>query len=162
MKTPPLLIAAGLLFWGWQTDKLVFAVPLALALEAARVLPTRFEFSTTEFHRVWNLCMLGFLGTIIFLYVSLEGLGTIFVLLQWVPLILFPIAVAQAYSTAGRTPTRAFKIFYDENKDTAPGGGYIDALYLYFGMCIFASSAINESSEWFFWGMCFLAAWGLW
>ena len=35
MKTPPLLLAAALLFWGWQTELLLFAIIMAAILEGA-------------------------------------------------------------------------------------------------------------------------------
>ena len=79
MKTPPLLLAMALLFWGWQTDQLVFAIPLALILEGSRFLPTRFELSPLEFNRAWNLCLLAFTILIVTIYVSNKGLGSIYV-----------------------------------------------------------------------------------
>ena len=133
MKTPPFLLAMALLFWGWQTDQLVFAIPLALLLEGSRILPTRFELSALEFNRVWNLCFLAFVILIVTIYVSNKGLGSIYVILQWLPLVLSPMVVAQLYSVEGKVPAGGLKIFYRE-KDSAnndPSVKTINILYPY-------------------------------
>ena len=38
MNTPPLLLGATVLFWGWQTRLLPFAAALAILLEGSRFL----------------------------------------------------------------------------------------------------------------------------
>ena len=58
MSPPPLLLGAGLIFWGWQTGFLLVALPLAVLIEAARSLTWRLDLSSTDFHRVTDLCTL--------------------------------------------------------------------------------------------------------
>ena len=55
---PPLLLGAALLFWGWQAGFLLLALPLAILIEAARALTWRLELSSTDFHRLTDLCTL--------------------------------------------------------------------------------------------------------
>ena len=38
MRTPPLLMGAGLLFWGWQSDLLPAAAIMAVILECSRII----------------------------------------------------------------------------------------------------------------------------
>jgi hypothetical protein len=37
MKTPPLLLLAALLFWGWQSHLLLYGALAGMVLEAARI-----------------------------------------------------------------------------------------------------------------------------
>jgi len=48
IATPPFLIGACLLFWGWQTGNWIAAGVLALLVETLRRLPLRFDLGTTE------------------------------------------------------------------------------------------------------------------
>ena len=55
MKTPPMLMAAGMLFWGWQTGQFILAVIMALILEGARFVKVRWGFSAADFNRISDL-----------------------------------------------------------------------------------------------------------
>ena len=56
MKTPPLLLLATLLFWGWQSKLLLWGALAGVALEAARALPSRWDLEDAEFSRIWSFC----------------------------------------------------------------------------------------------------------
>jgi hypothetical protein len=75
MKTPPGLLAAGLLFWGWQTHSLVAGVLMAAVLEGSRLITARWEFSEIDFRRVWNLCTILFVGATIYAFSAHDGAG---------------------------------------------------------------------------------------
>ncbi len=164
MKTPPLLLAMALLFWGWQADQIIFATFLALTLEGSRFLSPRFELSALEFHRVWNLCLLAFVILIVTIYISNKGLGSIYVVLQWIPLVLAPMVAAQLYSAEGKIPTVSFKIFYREKESPNNDSPVktMDSLYPYLVVCILAACAVGVKNMWFYWGMCLLSSWALW
>ena len=164
MKTPSFLLAAGVLFWGWQTDQWLFAIPLAVVLEAARFLPTRFEFSIVEFNRVWNLCLLTLIIVLAIPYISNKGLGSVYVILQWLPLVMAPMLAAQLYSTGGRVPALAFNLFYRENKKRTAHRPptRMDIRYPYLALCIIGASAVVEANVWFYWAMCGLIGWAFW
>ncbi|MDH5762389.1 MAG: transglutaminase domain-containing protein [Nitrospinota bacterium] len=164
MKTPPFLLTSVLLFWGWQTNQIMFAVPLALILEGSRVTPTRFELSALEFHRVWTLCLLALIIVLAIPYITNKGLGSIYTLLQWIPLVLFPIVAAQLYSARGNIPTETFNIFYrkKESGNNEAFQNHIDLLYPYFSVCILAACAVTEKNPGFYWGMGLLCAWAFW
>ena len=73
MKTPPLLLAAALLFWGWQSDLLPVAAVLAAVLESPRFHKVRWELSDADITRVWNFCMLLGLAAAIYAFTSNNG-----------------------------------------------------------------------------------------
>src|ERR1035441_5470964 len=58
MKTPPLLLFAALLFWGWQSDLLLVGALAGVVLEAALVFKGRLDLEDADFHRLWSFCIL--------------------------------------------------------------------------------------------------------
>ena len=54
MNLPPFLLAAALLFWGWQTAMVLPSVIMAVVLETARGVSWRGDFSTADFRRIWG------------------------------------------------------------------------------------------------------------
>ncbi len=119
MNTPPLLLGAALLFWGWQTDALYVAAILAVLLEAARLLPGRWEFYQADLDRIWNLCTLLFLGIAVYVFTASEGprlrgepltrtIQPVFKFFQWMPFYFIPMMAVQAWSQRDRIPLSTF------------------------------------------------------
>jgi hypothetical protein len=73
MNTPPLLLGATLLFWGWQSGCVEIAAVLAALLEGARWLPRRWELEQRDFDRLWNLCSVLFLGAAVYALAERQG-----------------------------------------------------------------------------------------
>src|SRR3982074_3514074 len=111
---PPLLLGAALLFWGWQAGFLFLAPPLAGVVAAGRALTWRLELSATDFHRLTDLCTLLIVVSGIYLFSTTgtsraaDGPRALTLLLQWLPLLFFPLFASQVYSTAGKVPLTAF------------------------------------------------------
>ncbi|HXJ62081.1 MAG TPA: transglutaminase domain-containing protein [Verrucomicrobiae bacterium] len=131
MSMPPLLLAATLLFWGWQAGWLWLAAIAAVALEGARFIPARWRFSQADLDRIWNLTVLIFFGSAVVAFVNNDGTSAItglmknqtlaarsetlaksarsvIVFFQWIPLTLLPIVLAQAYSAEPRMDWSTF------------------------------------------------------
>ena len=75
MKTPPLLLGAGLLFWGWQAGHLVEGALMAGLLEGAQSVKARWDFTDEDFRRIWTFCALLLLGAAIYAFTSAGGPG---------------------------------------------------------------------------------------
>src|SRR5437016_2922170 len=73
MKTPPLLLGAALLFWGWQSGFLVVAALMAAVVESPRWIEARWDFSNEDFRRIWTFCTLLLLATAVFAFTTNEG-----------------------------------------------------------------------------------------
>ena len=59
--TPPFLLLAALVFWGWQSQLLVFGIVMGIVLESSRFVRTRFDLSVDDFRRLRDFCgVLGF------------------------------------------------------------------------------------------------------
>ena len=53
MRTPPLLLGATLLFWGWQSDYIVAGEVMGAILESARLVKVRWELADEDLSRIW-------------------------------------------------------------------------------------------------------------
>jgi hypothetical protein len=112
MKTPPLLLGAGLLFWGWQAGHLVEGALMAGLLEGAQSVKARWDFTDEDFRRIWTFCALLLLGAALYAFTSAGGPGefrgffqnpnlnternvgnasarTVAALMRWLPMIFF-------------------------------------------------------------------------
>ena len=159
---PPLLLGLVLLFWGWQDGHLGYAMPMAILLESARLISLRFDIETGEFNRIADLSSLGFIAIVLYQF-NERGMGGIFAILGWLPLVFFPLLFMQKYSLAGRVPLPA--LFYSMRKlsaDRLPEP--VDLGYPYLLLCLLAASAGNQRGLVFFacaGGLLLLALWPL-
>ena len=165
---PPFLLGAALLFWGWQTGLLPFAVVLAPVLEAARYSGWRWEVSRRDVHRVADLCAVLFVAMTIYVLATgntgRSGVRTVTVLFQWAPLALVPLVICQLYSVAGRVELSA--LFWTMRRRVerpdAPAPVVLDLRYPYVVVCVLAASTANVQGLWFYAGASALAGWALW
>jgi len=170
VSPPPLLLGAGLIFWGWQTGFLFVAVPLAVLIEAARALTWRLDLSSTDFHRVTDLCTLLIVVACVYLFSTTGtartagGPRAMTLLFQWLPPLLFPLMASQAYSVAGKIPLTAFfwGLRRQAARDPSAQPVPVDLGYLYFALCVLSASAANQRTLAFYAGLCGLAGWALW
>lgn len=192
MKPAPFLLGAVLLFWGWQTGLLFLGVILAVILEGSRLVRARWEFSQADLTRIWNLCSILFLGAAVISFTVYEGASgmaglfdtgsmakrsdalnktshSVLVLFQWMPLIFFPIAAVQAFSARDTMDLSIFSWVWRRRKakqatsrePARPSVG-INVLFPYAAGCLLASSAANQRTAWFYFGVAVLLAWSLW
>ncbi|HYY05174.1 MAG TPA: transglutaminase domain-containing protein [Candidatus Limnocylindria bacterium] len=170
MTPPPLFLGAAVMFWGWETGLLLPAAALALLLEGARAVAWRLDFSRRDFHRISDLCTVVFAGSAIYLFTG--GGGTrvaaapraITVLFQWLPLLVAPLVLGQAYSVAGKVDLGAF-FWALRNRaadEAAPSPGALDLAYPYAVLCALSASAANVRTPGYYAGLCLFAAWALW
>src|SRR6185503_16581424 len=191
MKTPPLLIGAALVFWGWQTGFLPAGLVMAAALEGARGVRARREFSDDDFRRLWTFCTLLFLATAVYAFTdnggparfgnllhdpntaNQTGAGiasarTAAAILRWLPMVLFPFMAAQAYSTRREIPLSTISLLVRRRQKKSRELGRvlptrsINVAFPYFAVCLFAASIHAGEDNNYFWGLCALMAWALW
>lgn len=189
MKTPPFLLGAALLFWGWQTGLLWVGAATGLLLESSHWVRARWRFSQADLDRVWNLCVALFLGATLYAFFSTDSLTAVsglwkdnsassrlatinqskrslFQLLQWLPLLFIPIVLAQAFGERPRLDLSTFSLWL-RRKRTEPGYAQrypfgLNVTYPFFACCLFGASAGNERTLWFSAGLVALVTWGLW
>jgi len=192
MKTPPLLLGATLVFWGWNTNYLWVGVALGLVLEASRLLRNGWEVTEEDFNRIWTFCTLLFLASTVYAFTSNDGPSdfrgffenpnpwttrnagtasarTAASLIRWLPMTFFLFMAAQACSTRGGVPLETVSLIMRRRWKKAralgqplPQSRVLDISYFYFALCLFASSIHTSEGQTFFWGFSILVAWALW
>jgi transglutaminase-like putative cysteine protease len=161
---PPLLLAAGLVFWGWQTGLWPAACVMASILEGARLPPWRWELARSDFNRVSDLCTIIFVGLVVYLGATTDAPRVLTLVFQWFPLVVLPLVVAQVYSTAPGIDVRIFLWSQRRKADAegTPAPHTLDLRYPYFVICILAASAANVRGVGFYLGAIALTAAALW
>lgn len=155
---PPFLLAATILFWGWQTGFWLAAIPLAIAYEGSRYINWRWELMRADFRNVSHVCTFLLVGVLIYLLFNDGSLQLIFAFFQWLPIICAPLLIAQAYSTSDRVDLHALLFFKEgigDRQELFP----LDLTYPYFGFCILAASAANVREPQFYLGATALIGW---
>src|SRR5579862_4553467 len=192
MKTPPFLMGATLLFWGWQTDLLIPGAIMAVILEGSRFVKMRWDLSDDDFKRIWKFCALVFLGAAVYAFADNggpEGFGRFFretnlnaerdagsasartaaALIRWLPMVFTLFVSGQVFSTRREIPLHTISLILQWRRKQARAHGQplpatrgVDVTYPYFAICLFASSVHPNKNDSFFWGLCLLLAWALW
>ncbi|MCI5211951.1 MAG: hypothetical protein D3910_24950 [Candidatus Electrothrix sp. ATG2] len=162
MSLPPFFTGAILLFWGQQTGLFLFALPMALILEGARYVTTKWDISRADFNRVTDICTILLAGLAVF-FVTSDSANSFMNILKWLPVICFPLCAAQEYSVAGKIDIRALMLLA-RNKAVAADNRprTIDISSPYATLCMLAAGAGNVKDGSFFIGLFLLTAWVLW
>lgn len=170
MKTPPFLLGAALLFWGWQTEFRPEAVVMALVLESSRFIKARWEFSDDEFARIWTFSFVLLLAAVIYAFNNNGGPSgfsellenpnvmserdagnastmTADALFRWLPMIFFLFVAAQTFSPADGISLEIISPYLRSRMRKAKKRGLplppqrrFDVSYPYFAVCLFSSS----------------------
>jgi transglutaminase-like putative cysteine protease len=189
-KTPPFLVSATLLFWGWQTGLPVPGAIMALVLESSRWIKGRWDFSDDDFSRVWTFCALLFFASLLYAFTSNDGPNDFIGLLQnpnfrsqrnagaasaktaaavirWLPMVFFPFIAAQTFSTREAIPLETISLIMRRRWKKARASGQTLASrtayisYPYFAVCLFAAAIHKADDTLYFWGTCLLVGWAL-
>ena len=186
MNTPPLLVVAVLFFWGWQTGHVFLGLLGGGLLESSRVLKMRWSLSQADFNRLWNVCIVLFLGVGTFLLIN-EGTVSLndffvnagrrpeaikqagrsaLVWFQWFPLIFLPFMLAQAFNELPQVGLATFSWWLRKQEARSSNAHLpreqIDVTFPYLALCLLAASAATERPKFFYFGLAALIAWALW
>jgi hypothetical protein len=188
LKTPPMLLGAALLFWGWQSGLPLIGSVMGIIIECARVVKTRWDLSDTDFRRILTFCTLFAFAATLYVFTATQETGggfhgpsgavghamqisslkTSTTFFEWLPMFLFLFVAAQLFSTREKIPLTAISIIsrWRSRRDEKRGNdaGYsLNVSYPYFIVCLFSASIhTNEGGASFFWGLCILIFWALW
>ncbi|HEY1788615.1 MAG TPA: transglutaminase domain-containing protein [Verrucomicrobiae bacterium] len=192
MKTPPFLIGATLVFWGYQADYLIAGIVMAVILESSRFIKTRWEYTDDEFARIWTFCNLLLLAALIYAFNDnggpsgftqlFENLNsnseraagtasnmTADAVIRWLPMIFYLFVAAQTFSPADSVPLESVFFLLRSRLKRArkrgqptPPSRRFNALYPYFALCLFSAAGHPVQNDYFYFGLCVLLAWVLW
>lgn len=159
MSAPPLLLSVALLFWGWQTRMWLLATIMIIALESVRFVSWRLAISDKDFARIANLSTLLLFAMTAYQFILGRFPHGLFVIFQMLPMVLFPLMVAQLYSIDNQIKLGALFITL-RGRQVAQSSIRMD--YLFFASCLFGAAEANVQTTWFYGVMSLLLAWVLW
>ena len=162
MQLPPLILGATIIFWGWQTNLWLFALPMALLYEISAFLSWRWHFKTAHFRQVSNLCTILLVIVLIYLWNQDGSLQFIFLFFQWLPIVCYPLLLAQAYSSSAGINLRALLFLKDKPQTEPQPTKKINLHYPFFAICLISASASNTRDSAFYTGVVILSAIALW
>lgn len=150
-RLPAGLIGAGLLFWGWQTESLPFAIVLALLLEGMPLVGKRFAIAESAFARIVDVTMVVIVALVLFRIVTGDPAAGLLGAIRLGPALLAPLMLAQRVSNAGVVRLSALLIAMRIGRDRAAmPDPALDFAPLYFAATLLCAGAGNSRSPWFF------------
>lgn len=192
MKTPPFLLGATLVFWGWQTGFLAAGIIMGVLLECPRWFRIQWDMSDEDFIRIRTFCSLLALAGFVYAFTSNEGFAEVrrffanpsllvrrsagtatshsaAAFFRWLPMMLFLFVAAQAFSGREGIPLRIMSPLLQRRWKRAIKAGKppppdypVNVAYPYFGLVLFSTSIHTSDDTMFFWGLCALLTWALW
>ena len=162
MTHPPLLLAMGLILWGWQNDQLILSCFMALILEYSRWSKWQWNINDKDFNRIADLTSAFFFIFVIYQFSS-ESVHGIFHILSALPLIFFPLLLCQLYSKENTIQLSAiFLSLRHHNKELEYDYiNRIDLAYPYLLVCILSASIGNQRTIIFYIGICIIIIYAL-
>jgi hypothetical protein len=111
ISPPAFLCGAAVLFWGVTTGNLLVALPIAVLLEISRWVKTRWDFEEDAHVKAFQLSLLLMAVWVALSWIDDDGRRGSLNVIQWLPLIFFPIEFVQRYGKLDRMNLNAFFYF---------------------------------------------------
>ena len=145
---PRIIQGLVVLAWGIQADLIWFALPMAITLEARYFVNRRWALTKQDFYRVADLTSIAMLGMIIFLFLNARTYHFITALIQWLPIVFFPLVIVLAYSTTEKMTLDI--LFYSLRRQKEPVQQSWDMDYLLLGLCLLGAGFNTDDHSLFF------------
>ncbi len=152
--SPESLCSLAIALWGWQTNLLLIAVPMLLALEARRWFKQRWQLDPKDLKEIFKLSGIVLLMLSVVIVFIKEELF-IYTQLQWLPVAAFPLLLAHIYGV--NVPDLIQDTFsnpYLRQQSLKLGHErmrwVITLPTLYLALCILAASAADSESFLFY------------
>ena len=160
MNTPAGLLAAACALWGLQTGYWPIAIAAAAVLEGPRWVALRWNVEQGHFNRLSDFCSVLVVLVGGYLYVTFGNPRALMLLFQWLPLLLLPLAAAQAWGNLRQIDIAAF--VWTLRRADASERFSLNLGYPCLAVWIVAAAATNSTGPGFYAGFAALVAWGLW
>jgi protein-glutamine gamma-glutamyltransferase len=132
------LCSLALLLWGIHTHWVVVAIPMILALEGRRLIRWRWTLSLHHLKTILNWCGSMVVLLLAFLMVTQRSFAVVYLVLQWLPVCIFPLVIAQTYTTDFSSLLQSFI-----QKRVGQKQQSLNLYYPYFALCLLSASAKN-------------------
>ena len=157
------LMGAAALFWGWQTGNLPVGAALAAAFEAPNFVHLRIGLRDTDYRRISDFCAVLFAGVVALLFVNRGAARGVLGALQWFPVLVAPLYVAQRFGEEGLIRTSALFLYVRRQlrRDPAFPDPLVDLSGPYLAVLAISAGTGNSAGPGYFAGVVALAAWAL-
>ncbi len=164
MNPPPMLLAAAVLFWGWQSGQWWLAAGVAVLLEAPKILGVRLAFSVSDLNRASNLSTWLLIIVAAYLYFRVGAAQVIIETIQWLPLVVLPLFAAIAWGGMQSVDLGIISLAMRRRaqNDVRAAQIAVDLAYPYVALWTLAASVSNQSGWGFYLGLLGFCAWVLW
>ncbi len=140
----------------------------------------------SDYYRIWDFCAVLFAASAMYCFVSRDttndlmdffqatnfskrnqvmnnAFATAFIFFQWMPMVFFPLALAQAYAGNPAVPYTTFSWIWRRQlrQGKIQERGRLNITYPYFAIVLFSTSLVNERDPVFFIGLSVLALFAL-
>lgn len=138
----------ALLLWGFQSELLIFAIPMTLLWEGRFFFNRRWALTKQDFYLLADLTSVCLALMIIFLFMNRTEYHFIRTLMQWLPILLFPLTITVGYSTHERLTLDV--LFYSLRRQKQPVTQAWDLDYLLLGFLLLASGTSKDIGSFYF------------
>jgi protein-glutamine gamma-glutamyltransferase len=115
MREFPVLISIALIYWGYDSDNIALSVIFALVLESHRYVNFRLELKEKDFNYISMISTITAAGFIIFYVNSPKETGIFYSLLNFLPVMLFPLNFFYLYSTSEHVNAKNLFLLFRTN-----------------------------------------------
>jgi protein-glutamine gamma-glutamyltransferase len=138
------LCTLSLFVWGAHTKLMLIAIPMMLVLEGRYFVRQQRHLSLNDLQGIFKLCGGIFATLVVSLVVTQRSFSVIYLLLQSLPVCVFPLIVAQTY---GSSLPQLLRLFFTDSYVLRQGFSWhqkpINLYYPYFALCLLSASAAN-------------------
>jgi protein-glutamine gamma-glutamyltransferase len=132
------LCSLAMLLWGIHTHWIIVAMPMILVLEGRWLVKWRWTLSLHHLKTLLNWCGGMVVLLLAFLLVTQRSFTVVYLILQWLPVCIFPLVIAQTYTTDFSSLLQSFLQKGAQQKQNS-----ISLYYPYFALCLLSASAKN-------------------
>ena len=165
LKLHPLMLAAAIGFWGWQTDQWLAALAAAALLCASFYVGLRWTLTLAQSYRVADFCMVLALLLGAWMWLTYGNPRAVIMFFTWLPLMLLPVALMHAYGNNGSDERMNLAVLFWSVRRAAnrtpERAALFDPWFPYYALWVVAASAANQRGEWFYIGLIALVSWPL-
>lgn len=155
-QSPPrFFLASVLLFWGLQTGLWGLAIIMALLAESSHYFPQRWQISQKDSYRIADITTFVLFVSAVYLFLQNSSQG-LFIVLQWLPVILFSLLLLQVYSHKNSIGLDV--LMWSLRRIKQPK--QLNLSYPYAALCLLAASTAQQTS--YFIGIAAFSVWALW
>jgi len=137
----------------------------AATLEGGRLARWSWSLTPVDYRRIWDFSGALFVFLAVYFYSSQDLLSASHAFLLWLPLIFFPIILAQWFGPLEKIDYRVFWWWLRFRSRAGIAVGVIGIAPLYFALCLFSTTVLNMNAPsvgWFYLGFGLIAMAALW